>query len=149
MSKQDSLSSILDNIKPDVVALNELKLKFSGKLREFFKERGYQILCRISGGIAIAVSDKFQLLNVTSSHNTNILSGLIPNLNIRIIVCYGPQEKELKENREAFFDELSTEVQRATDSGNNIIILGDLNAKLEKGEGEIRYIPVSQWGAAS
>ena len=146
MSKQDSLSSILDNIAPDIVSLNELKLKFSGNLREFFKQRGYQILSRTSGGIAIAVSDKFQLLNVTSSHNTSILSGLIPNLNTRIIVGYGPQEKELKETREAFFDELSTEVQRATDNGNNVIILGDLNAKLEKGEGEIGYVPQSPNG---
>ena len=131
MSKLDSLSSILDNTQPDIVTLNEIKIRHPGKIQAFFKERGYDLLTRINGGIAIAALSKFKIINVTTSHNTNLLAGLIRNLNIRIIAGYGPQETVSKEDREFFFNELSTEVLKSTNSGNDPIIIGDLNAKIE------------------
>ncbi len=93
MSKIDSLSSILENIKPDIVTLNEVKLKNPGNIREFFKKRGYEVLTRTSGGIALAASNKFKLINVTSSNNPNLLVGLLPDLNIRIIAGYGHKKR--------------------------------------------------------
>ena len=137
MSKLDSLASILDNIQPDVVTLNETKVKNSGKLKTFFKERGYDVLIRVNGGIAIAARNKFKIINVTTTENKHILTGLISNLNIRIIAGYGPQETVPKEDREFFFDDLSTEVQASTNLGNKPVIIGDLNAKIEPVDGTL------------
>ena len=124
----------MDNINPDVVTLNEIKTKNKGKINNFFKERGFDLLLRSSGGIAIAALKKFKIINVTSSSNPCILAGLINGLNIRIISAYGPQETVPKDERSDFFEELSTEVQKCAFSGNNPLITGDLNSKIEKRE---------------
>ena len=131
MSKMDSLSSIIENIQPDIVALNELKVRNSGKIKTFFKEKGYELLIRTNGGIAIASLNKFKIVNVTTSKNPNMLAGLISDLNIRIVAGYGPQENVAKEDRKEFFNELSTEIQKAKNAGNSPIIIGDLNSKIE------------------
>ena len=75
-SKQDSLSSILENVEPDIVSLCEIKLNSTGNLQKFFKQRGYQVLTRTAGGIAVAASLRFKFINVTSSHNMNLIVGL-------------------------------------------------------------------------
>ncbi len=132
MSKMDSLKSIIENIHPDVVTLNELKVGNPGKVQGFFKELGYDLLIRVRGGIAVAALEKFKIVNATTSNNPKIISGLISGLNIRIIAGYGPQENVIKEDRQGFFDELSTEMQKAKDVGNNPILIGDLNSKIER-----------------
>ena len=94
----DSLSDIISNTRPDIIVVNELKTKNSGKVYTFFKERGFDPFIKPDGGIAIASLEKFQMVNVSSS-NPCILAGLIPGLNLRVIAAYGPQEKESKEAR--------------------------------------------------
>ena len=47
MSKMDSLSSILENIQPYVVVLNEVRVDNAGTLKTFYKPRGYNILPRV------------------------------------------------------------------------------------------------------
>ena len=49
LSKIDSLDNIIDNVVPDVVVLNEVKIRNSGKLVTFFKKKGYDVLCRTKG----------------------------------------------------------------------------------------------------
>ena len=136
----DSLGSILDNSKPDVVILNEIKTKNRGKIGTFFKKRGFELLVRIEGGIALAVLEKFRIINVTVSNNPCILSGLVQGLNIRLIAAYGPQETLPKEERIEFFDELSTEIQNCSFAGNNPLICGDFNAKLTCEDGNVKAI---------
>ena len=51
---------------------------------------------------------------------------------IRIIIAYGPQENELKKEREQFYDDLNVEIERAKLNEELILIAGDLNAKLGK-----------------
>ena len=48
----------------------------------------------------------------------------------RIVLVYGPQEKDTEENREAFYEDLSVEIERCLLSGDSLLLAGDFNAKL-------------------
>ena len=50
----------------------------------------------------------------------------------RIIAAYAPQEDDLKDERESFFEELSMEIARSHMCGDLCMILGDLNAKISE-----------------
>ncbi len=93
------------------------------------------------GGLLIAVQKSYfsSVMEVTTSVDKNILSvrvSLTENRNLRIILGYGPQENQPVEDREAFITELTIEVQKSIDSGDCPMIIGDLNAKIEK-DGEV------------
>ena len=49
---------------------------------------------------------------------------------LRLILVYGPQEKELEENRTEFYETLSIEIERCFLSGDSLILAADFNAKL-------------------
>ena len=49
---------------------------------------------------------------------------------LRLILVYGPQEKELEENRAEFYETLSVEIEKCFLSGDSLILAGDFNAKL-------------------
>ena len=89
------------------------------------------------GGLVIAVRKGLimNFLDVTSSLNKNILVArltLSNQLAIRLILAYGPQETEMIEDREDFMLEVSIEIQKCLDCGDVPMLIGDLNAKLEK-----------------
>ena len=130
-SKMDSLSEILQNLNPDVVVINELKTKNTGKIKNFFKERGYEPLIQPKSGMLIACLQKFPIVNVTSSSSPLIMTGFLRDLNIRIIAVYGPQESVSKEDREDFYDELQAEILTSEYSGHDYIVTGDFNAKID------------------
>ena len=134
----DSLQVILDDVKPDIISLNEIKTSSSGKVGLFFKQKGYDPLVRVSGGIVVAAKKKLRMINVTTTDSPNILVGFIPGLNVRIITAYGPQETDHKDDRQEFFDELSTEIQACEFVGSNPIIVGDLNSKIVLAEGIVK-----------
>ena len=117
------------------MAINEVKTSSSGKIRTFFEDRGYNPFVRIGGGIAIAAQKKLKMINVTTTKSQNIIAGYIPGLNVRLIAVYGPQENVPKEDRQEFFDELSTELQSCEFAGNSPLVVGDLNSKLVYDDG--------------
>ena len=43
---------------------------------------------------------------------------------------YGPQEKDTEENREAFHEDLSVEIERCLISDDSLLLAGDFTAKL-------------------
>ena len=49
---------------------------------------------------------------------------------IRLILAYGPQENASKNEKDNFHDDLNIEVERAKLCGEQVLIVGDLNAKL-------------------
>ena len=49
---------------------------------------------------------------------------------LRIVLVYGPQEKDTEENREEFYEDLSVEIDRCLLSGDSLLLAGDFNAKL-------------------
>ena len=89
-----------------------------------------------SGGLIIAIKNCFagSAIEVSDVLNHNIMSIQIrcKDKRIRIIIAYGPQENELKKEKEQFYDDLNVAIERAKLNKELILISGDLNAKLEK-----------------
>ena len=50
---------------------------------------------------------------------------------MRVVVAYGPQENESIENKDEFFRDLSIEVEACKVNGDKLMVVGDLNSKLE------------------
>ena len=50
---------------------------------------------------------------------------------LRIVLVYGPQGKDTEENREAFYEDLSVEIERCLLSGDSLFLAGDFSAKLD------------------
>ena len=123
MSKIDSLGEIIEQTKPDIISLNEIKTNNSGKIKTFFEEKGYAPFIRASGGIVLAAKKCLEMVNVTTSISQSILAGFIPGLNIRIINAYGPQETVSKDERQDFFDELSTLKSKHVNTVGAILLL--------------------------
>ena len=73
-------------------------------------------------GSAIEVSD-------VVNHNIMSIQLWCNDERIRIIIAYGPQENELKKEREQFYDDLIVEIERAKLNEKLILIAGDLNTK--------------------
>ena len=51
---------------------------------------------------------------------------------LRLILANGPQEKEKRDLVEDFFNNISVQLNRSTLSGDPVMLIGDLNAKLGK-----------------
>ena len=75
---------------------------------------------------------------VTDTELKNIMTVKIeyPHLNVRIVVAHAPQETAKAETRAEFFEELSVQVERCFNSGDELIVCGDLNARI-KCEGSV------------
>ena len=74
--------------------------------------------------------------DVTESEWYNIFAVRIiyTNFTLRVILVHGPQEKEKSEERENFFEELATQVDRGFTSGDRVVVIGDLNASIARRE---------------
>ena len=77
--------------------------------------------------------------NVTYTDHENIISVRVvyKHKTVRIIVAYGLQEKEELERRKEFFTKLGIEIERTMHAGEGVLIIGDLNAKLEQNDDKI------------
>ena len=49
---------------------------------------------------------------------------------IRLILVYGPQEYPSEREKETFWHNIHVEVERAKLAGENLLLIGDFNAKL-------------------
>ena len=69
---------------------------------------------------------------MSKTENENIMSVQITGTNqvIRLILAYGSQENASKNENDKFYEDLNIEVERAKLCGEQILIVGDLNAKL-------------------
>ena len=57
--------------------------------------------------------------------------------NVRVIILHAPQETDLADDRIEFFEEVAVQVERATDAGDKLVILGDFNARIMLEAGQI------------
>ena len=135
--KSTSLKQILEKTNSNIVVLCETKTPNSNKIKQVLHQ--YDVIDRCvkggKGGIVVAVKKNIfgSFINVTTSKLDNFLVGRIctGNKSMRIIACYAPQETDLKEVREEFFEDLSIEINKSRLSNEECIIIGDLNSKLE------------------
>ena len=131
-SKSDSMKNIIETLKPDIIVICEIKAVTSGTIRTFFKSLGYETIVSKPSGMVIATKVKFDMVNVTTTTLSNIISTSIKigNDHMTVTCIYGPQETEKEEVRSHFYDELELEVNAALDRGNNLVVIGDFNSKI-------------------
>ena len=136
-SKKDSLELIKESLKPDIIALVETKVSKSKVFdTEWLRYECVNRNCsRGKGGILCAFrKGTFRnLKNVTHVDDDRILTCRCEyqNKTVRVIVVYGLQENDDSEEKSDFFINLSIEIERSLNAGDGIIVVGDMNAKLE------------------
>lgn len=128
----------MDEISPSIIVLCETKLENSRNLRKTMDDFDIMEKCVKSGkgGLMIGVKKNFfsSFINVTSTPNERIIVGqaTIGSTPLRIIACHAPQEDDLKDIRDEFFEDLSIEISKSKLLSENFIVAGDLNAKIIK-----------------
>ena len=91
------------------------------------------------GFVVAAREGTFNSIDLLSEVDNNIMTVQIvyPNMTVRVIVVHGPQEGDLIEDKKRFYKSLPVEIERCKSCGHSPIILGDLNAKIQKSDEEI------------
>ena len=138
ISKKESLHQIMDICTPDIVALCETKLGSQSEPEFPGYEPVYYNCKRGKEGLLVAVRDgtflDIEKVSVEGEdRDQNILAVQIkyPNFCLRVIVVHAPQETAKVAARENFFDWLKLEVERGQLNGDQILILGDMNGRLD------------------
>ena len=133
-SKLESFDSLLSNLRPSVLFVQETKFRTNGKLKTENSDKYfiYELLRkdRAGGGIAIGVDKDLDPVWVNEGiDGVEILTVEVSfsDLNVRCICGYGPQENETMENKEKFWIQLGFEVEEALNSARGIVIEMDGN----------------------
>ena len=139
-SKQGSLHQICRSLSPDIIALCETKvsakasMKISGyeTIKSNCKKGKEGLLFAIKEG-TFAAAEK-----ISESNDKNILTTQVtyPDCTMRFIIAHGPQETEEAETRKEFYESLMVEIERGKASNDNIILLADMNARIERDDTE-------------
>ena len=133
--KSASVVEILSKTEPTIVVLCEIKLANVNKVKEIM-DKEYEVIHRCiksgKGGIVIAAKRNIfaSFIDITNSENKNILVGRVAlgAKFLRIIAGYAPQEEDLKEVREEFFEDLSMEITKSKLSDDEFMIIGGKTA---------------------
>ena len=146
-TKKGSLEKIVDSADPDILALCETK-----KSARLSKDdlSSYEIIDKPEKvgkeGLMLCVrkGTYITIKDITDSELMNILTVKIvyPSVTVRIVVCHAPQETAPLEERQEFFEELSVQIERCLTSNDELIVMGDLNARIEESEGGV--FPVNE-----
>ena len=136
-SKLDSCIKILTNLAPDMVTLCEIKTTQVSLFKKKLDKMNYELIVQKKSGIAAIAKKSLNMIEVTVSDHTNILSvsSNVNSIPIRLISVYGFQETAPANEREELFEELNVEIENCLLNGENPVILGDLNAKIDLIEG--------------
>ena len=149
-SKSESLIEIISKVDPEIIVLCEIRLPKKNTLQKDLSN--YDLIAKCvkkgQGGILCGIKKNMatSVMEVTSSTSNNILvvKMTINNASIRVVIAYGPQESEPSEIKEEFYRELEIEVKACEINGDHMILVGDLNSKIEGGESYIK--PLSNNG---
>ena len=132
-NKLDSLRFIISTINPDVIAIQETKLKRKTQVslpgfKCFPTLRGDN-----GGGVLIACRNTFKPVLIhegVTECEIIVIEMRISHTSIRIIAGYGAQECAPLVVREAYRNSIEEQVSRAYLAGCSVIIAEDANAKL-------------------
>ena len=132
-NKLDSFKQTIQKFAPGVFFAQETKSRRKNQVKindyvmfeHIRKDKG-------GGGLLTAVHKNLHPVSVSDESDVEILvvQGSINNKKVRFINGYGPQEKEIDENRMKFFNKLDFEVKRSHVAGDMICIQMDANSKL-------------------
>jgi exonuclease III len=134
-TKKGSLEVIVKELDPDIIALCETKKAGRLKKDELQKYNVIDVPNQGKEGLLIGVrKGSFQSVReITDTDMKNIVTVRVvyPRMNLRIIMAHAPQDNAKLEERSEFFEELAVQVERAEASGDQIMVLGDFNARIE------------------
>ena len=135
--KTDSLKEIVENINPDIIILNETMYKHNQESDiKTYKSYTNNREEKSGGGIEILVRKNIENRTIKISEGTPHIEELTVRTEskkriINIISLYGKIEgRESKENIRKQFSHLEELIKRIENSGEDYILIGDLNAKI-------------------
>ena len=113
--KLSTFYKVINDLNPSIFFIQETKLKEKGKLKVddyviFEKLRSTR---KNGGGLAIGAKPEFNPTWVREGDEdleTLSIDIFVKNLKIRCCTGYGPQESEIKDKKELFWEYLDTEV---------------------------------------
>ena len=87
------------------------------------------------GGFCVGIRHGlYQSVMVDSGDNAQFitvhLNGTNKTYSTRLILAYGPEENEPGDVKDLFYQNLSLQIEKALISGSNVVLAGDINAKL-------------------
>ena len=131
-SKLSTFYKVINDLNPSIFFIQETKLKEKGKLKVddyviFEKLRSTR---KNGGGLAIGAKPEFNPTWVREGDEdleTLSIDIFVKNLKIRCCTGYGPQESDIKDKKELFWEYLDTEVIEAKNAGSGLIIQMDGN----------------------
>ena len=136
-SKMESLESILDERKPDIVGIVETMLD----KQEEIKLKEYKVIRndrnREGGGVMLAVKREFEHVTVevsrTAVFEQSIWILIGSKDKVRIDLIYAPQESRTsKKQIKDMYDRIKGEINTSKVNKEKIIIMGDSTVKLEQ-----------------
>ena len=136
LKKKNSIKQLIQEHSPDIVLLTETKVYTKVSI----KIDGYQVFPAVrkrgsGGGLAVAVKHGLcSSLVIDYGENAEFITvrlcfGLE---SIRLILAYGPQEGDAKDEIEDSYENFQIQIDRSVLKGDSVLIVGDLNAKLGK-----------------
>ena len=135
-SKKGSFLEMLTNMKPQVVTIQETKLKKKNQI----KAEGYDFFEKIrdkkdGGGLMIGVRNDIECVPVVISRQDEDVEILIveivfKSMKIRFLTGYGPQEDSSDEVINKFYAALEEEIMHCEEDNCGLIAELDCNAKL-------------------
>ena len=135
--KQESFKEIIETIDPDIIILNETMYRNNGKTDlKAYKSYTNNREEKRGGGIEILVRKNIENRTIKISEGTPEIEELTVRTEskkriINIISLYGKIEgRESKENIKKQFSHLEELIKRIESSGEDYILIGDLNAKI-------------------
>ena len=148
-SKLKSFDGVLNRIKPQIWMMQETKLKTNEQI-SCVSLSNYQVYYlnrekSQGGGVALGVNkDLESALIREGDDDTEVISVKVfmEKIPIRAIAAYAPQENEVKEKKEKFWDFLEKEADDAEIEGDGLIIQMDGN--LHAGQDLIKNDPNPQ-----
>ena len=140
--KRTSLLKIIQSEQPDIIALCETKREETDKVKND-EIPGYEVkernLTLGKEGLMIGVKKGTykRVREVTESESRNIMAVQIeyPDATIRVIIGHAPQETATYDERSDFYNELAEQVERCTLNDEQLIVMGDMNARIENNNG--------------
>ena len=135
--KKDSFKEVVEKINPDVIILNETMYRNNEKTNiQAYKSYTNNREEKSGGGIEILVRKNIENKTIKISEGTPGIEELTVRTEskkriINIISLYGKTEgRETKENIKKQFSHLEELIKRIESSGEDYILIGDLNAKI-------------------
>jgi exodeoxyribonuclease-3 len=135
-ARKDLAARFLDEEKPDVLALQELKLETDKVPRELFTSRGYEVVAlgqKSWNGVLLAarspVSEVVTGLAPADRGEARFIAATIEGIRFANVYC--PQGQSVESDKFpyklGFYDGLCAWVESANDPGAPLVIMGDLN----------------------